>query len=641
MFQKMDKKRLNVRYVLLAMFVLVIATGAVYLQVKNYDFVSFDDNAYITENRHVQTGLKLDNVVWAFTAFHVGNWHPLTWISHMLDCQLFGLKPGLHHLVNLFFHVANTILLFLILHRMTNGLWQSAFVAAIFAIHPLHVESVAWLAERKDVLSTFFWMLTMGAYVFYVEKPELKRYFLALLFFALGLMAKPMLVTLPFVFLLLDYWPLRRLSVSAHKQSENSLKPRHKKKERRKSAIKTERANTTETQSRQEPLMVHIVREKVPFFVLSLASSVITYMAQGGAVGSLQSYPLPTRIANALVSYCAYIWKAIWPAGLAVLYPHPGIPPAWEVFGAVFFLAVTTFLIFRTMKYYPYLTTGWFWYLGTLVPVIGLVQVGVQAMADRYTYVPLIGVSIMVAWGGPELLKKWRHRNAVLATLAFIILSSFSFLAWKHVQYWQNSVTLFKHTLAVTANNALILNNMGKVLEDQGRIDEALKYYNKAIEVNTRFYLAYENRGNVKIKISDYKGAISDYDETLRINPYHADGHYNLGNALAHQGKMVEAAAHLKEAVRLKPRSAEYHNNLGYVLALQGKEDEAINHFREAIRLKPDLVDAHNNLGNALLHQRRLDEAIDSYREALRINPDFKLAKDNLKNALATHNKKQ
>jgi Tfp pilus assembly protein PilF len=608
----MDKKRLNVRYDLLVMLVLVLATAVVYLQVKDYDFVNFDDNEYITENRHVQTGLTSGNITWAFTTFHVSNWHPLTWISHMLDCQLFGLKPGLHHLVNLFFHMANTLLLFIILHRMTKGLWQSAFVAAVFAIHPLHVESVAWVTERKDVLSTLFWMLTMGAYVFYVQRRELKRYLLTLFFFALGLMAKPMLVTLPFVLLLLDYWPLRRLtigkaSVNEHTQSDRSLNRHSKKKERRRSAIKAEHVNKTEKQNRQRPAIGHIILEKVPFFVLALASSIVTYMAQqkAGAVGSLQSFPLTTRIANALVSYCGYIGKMIWPENLAVLYPHPGMLPAWKVIGAVLFLGITTFLIIRAVKRLPYLTMGWLWYLGTLVPVIGLVQVGVQAMADRYTYIPIIGILIMVAWGVPELLKKWRHRNAALATVAVITLSIFSYVTWKQVGYWQNSVTLFKHTLEKTTNNPIMQNNLGNTLEAEGRLDEA----------------------------------IAHYTESLRIDPNLADSYNNIGLALTKQGRADEAIPNFLKAIRISANHAVAHYNLGTVLASQGKLDEAIYHFRESIRISPDYAKAYNNLGNVLLMQGKIDEAIDSYHEALRISPDYVMAQENLKNALAQQKK--
>jgi tetratricopeptide (TPR) repeat protein len=474
------------------------------------------------------------------------------------------------------------------------------------------VESVAWVTERKDVLSTFFWMLTVGAYAFYVERRDIKRYLLTLFFFALGLMAKPMLVTLPFVLLLLDYWPLRRLtigksSVNEHTQSEKSLNTRSKKKERGRHTKKTGHVNKTEKQTRQQPAISHIILEKVPFLVLSLASSIVTYIAQQkvGAMGSLQSYPLSARIANALVSYCGYIWKMVWPENLAVLYPHPGILPAWQVIGAVLFLGITTFLIIRAVKRFPYLTTGWLWYLGTLVPVIGLVQVGVQAMADRYTYVPIVGISIMVAWGAPELLKKWRHRNAALATAAVITLSIFSFVTWKQVQYWRDSVALFARTVAVTTNNPIMQNNLGNTLEDLGRLDEA----------------------------------ISHYTEALRIDPNLSDSYNNIGLALTKQGRADEAIPNFLKAIRINPNHAAANYNLGTVLASQGKLDEAIYHFRESIRIKPDHAKANNNLGNVLLMQGKIDEAIDSYREALHIQPDYKLARDNLKDALAQQRK--
>jgi tetratricopeptide (TPR) repeat protein len=671
----MNESDYNHRTFLICLF-LVISVIAIYWQVNNHDFVNFDDNKYITENRYVQTGLTSGNITWAFTTFHAGNWHPLTWISHMLDCQLFGLNPGLHHLVNIFFHIANTLLLFFILHRMTKGLWQSAFVAAVFAIHPLHVESVAWVAERKDVLSTLFWTLTMGAYVFYVERRELKRYLLTLFFFALGLMAKPMLVTLPFVLLLLDYWPLSRLEtekllVTEHKQSEKSSKMRLKKKERRRSAIKAEHVNKPEKQTRQRPAIGHIVLEKVPFFVLSLASSIVTYMAQqkGGTVGSLQSYPLAARIANALVSYCGYIGKMIWPENLAVLYPHPGMPPTWEVVASVFFLGITTFLIIRTVKRCPYLTTGWLWYLGTLVPVVGLVQVGVQAMADRYTYVPLIGISIMVAWGLPELLKKWRHRNAALATVVVIILCIFSFVTWKQLGCWQNSTTLFTHTLEKTTNNPIMLNNMGNVLEGEGRFDEAISHYTEALRIDPNLPDSYNNMGLALTKRGKPDEAISNFLKAIRINHNHAEAHYNMGTLLASQGKLDEAIYHFRESIRIRPEHGNSQYNLGLASMRKGNIDEAMSYFQQANRIDPfdpetilnmgvitamrgnlnkamdyfvkalqikhDYPEAHVNWGLALMQKGNLDEAITHFREALKIKPDFKEAGDNLRVALA------
>ena len=575
------------------------------------------------------------------------NWHPLTWLSYMLDYELFRLNPAGYHIVNLLFHIANSLLLFLILHRMTKALWQSAFVAAVFAIHPLHVESVAWVAERKDVLSTFFWMLTMGSYVFYVQRRELKRYLLTLFFFALGLMAKPMLVTLPFVLLLLDYWPLRRLtigksSVNEHTQSEKSLNTRSKKKERGRNTKKPEHVNKTEKQTRQRPAIGHIILEKVPFFVLSLASSIVTYIAQqkSGAVGSLQSYPLSARIANAIVSYCGYIGKIVWPENLAVLYPYPGMLPTWQVIGAVLFLVITTSLIIRTAKRYPYLTTGWLWYLGTLVPVIGLVQVGVQAMADRYTYVPIIGVLIMVAWGVPELLKKWRHRNAALATLAVIILCIFSFVTWKQVQYWQNSITLFTHALDVTSNNYTAHGNLGHSLLTQGKIEEAIHHYSEALRICPNCYDENNNLGIALQEQGRVEEAISHYVEAIRLNPNYIKAYVNLGEALASQGKFTEAMALFSKALQIKPDSAEAHYNLGTMLLSHGNLMKPFITFGN-LSASSRTMQRHTTIWETpCFCEAKLMKPLQLSGGAA-YQPDYKLAQENLNDALAMHNKKQ
>lgn len=378
--------RLKIRPDLLISLFLVMAILAVYLQVRNHDFINFDDDLYVTINPHVQAGLTLDSITWAFTSTRASNWHPLTWLSHMLDCQIYGMNPGQHHLTNVLFHILNTLLLFFVFMRMTKDLWQSGFVAALFALHPLHVESVVWLAERKDVLSTFFWMLTLWSYVRYVERSGLNRYLPVLFFFILGLMAKPMLVTLPFVLLLLDYWPLKRFRLGSSEDGQDC---------------------------RPERFYLGFIWEKIPLFLLSAGSSVITYMVQksSGAVSTLAVIPVHVRIANAIVSYVSYIGKMIWPHNLTILYPYLKSIIYWQVVGAGLLLAVITVVVFRMMKTKPYVAVGWFWFLGTLVPVIGLVQVGLQAMADRYTYVPLIGLFIMVAWGVPDILGKWRYKK--------------------------------------------------------------------------------------------------------------------------------------------------------------------------------------------------------------------------------------
>jgi tetratricopeptide (TPR) repeat protein len=637
----------NHRTVFVCVF-LVITAVAIYWQVNHCDFTNYDDNEYVTENSYVKNGITTGGIRWALTTIHTGYWHPLTWVSYMLDYELFKLNSTGYHMVNLLFHIANSLLLFLILHRMTKFLWRSAFVAAIFAIHPLHVESVAWVAERKDVLSTFFWMLTMGAYAFYVERRELKRYLLTLLFFSLGLMAKPMVVTLPFVLLLLDYWPLRRLtrgkpSIDMHTQSEESLNAQGKKKERVRNIQKPKQAGKTAKHNQQQPTIGHVILEKVPFFVLSLALSIVTYIAQqkSGAMGSLQSYPLSARIANAIVSYCGYIGKIVWPENLAVLYPYPGRLPTWEVIGAVLFLIITTYLIIWTAKRYPYLTTGWLWYLGTLVPVIGIVQVGEQAMADRYTYVPIIGVLIMVAWGVPELMKKWRRRNAALATLAVIILCILSFVSRKQVQYWQNSITLFTHAIDVTTNNYTAHSNLGHSLLTQGKFEEAIHHYSEALRICPNCYEENNNLGIALQEQGRVEEAIDHYTKSIGLNPNYIKAYVNLGEALASQGKFTEAMAVFSKALQIKPDSGEVHYNVGTMLLSRGDFGGAIYHFREAIRIKPDYAKAYNNLGHALFLQGGIDEAIRSFQQALLLKPDYTLAQKNLEDALAQQMRNQ
>ncbi|MCG6535127.1 MAG: tetratricopeptide repeat protein [Syntrophales bacterium LBB04] len=570
--------KINRNYLVLAICIaLAITTFAVFWQVGNHEFISFDDNDYVTENRYVQDGLTLKGIAWAFSEPHAHNWHPLTWLSHMLDCQLFGLNPGRHHLVNLFFHVANTILLFLILRRMTNTLWQSAFVAGLFALHPLHVESVAWVAERKDVLSTFFWMLTMGAYVYYVERPGYKKYLFVLVFFLLGLMSKPMLVTLPFVLLLLDYWPLKRLQTAkagagiAAAAPQRASRAKKKKKSRQQPGRDTVNTKSTVGYRALWPEIRPLLKEKIPFFVVAIIFCFVTFYAQHRVVKPMELYPLDGRIANAVISYVSYIGKMLWPLKLSIFYPYVGVAPlSWQAVSAALLLMVATYLTIRAARRFPYLIVGWLWYLGTLVPVIGLVQVGLQSMADRYTYVPLIGIFIMIAWGVPELLNSWRYGRFAIAYAAVAILLACIIMTYVQIGFWRNNIILYEHAIRVTSENAWAQNNLGFALALQGKREEAIAHFQKAISIN---------------------------------NP--ADAHYNLGTMLASQGKL----------------------------------DEAIYQFHESIRISPDYAKAHNNLGNALLYQGRLDEAIASYREAMRLNPDYTLAQENLKNALAVQKK--
>jgi tetratricopeptide (TPR) repeat protein len=603
---------------ILACICLILAPLAAFWGVWHNQFVNFDDDKYVTDNFPVQWGLTLKGFTWAFSTTHAGNWHPLTWLSHMLDCQLFGLGPGGHHLTNLLFHLANTLLLFLLLQRMTRALWPSALVAALFAVHPLHVESVAWVAERKDVLSTFFWMLTMWAYVWYVEGPEIKRYLLVLLCYSLGLMAKPMLVTLPLVLLLLDYWPLGRWPREyATAAGESEISP-----------------------AGDPPPQVALKRliwEKVPLLVLAASSSLVTFYAQraGGAVLSLQNLPLTVRLANALVAYLSYIGKMVWPSRLAAFYPHPeNTLPLWQALGAAIVLGVISILVIRQARRLPYLLVGWLWYLGTLVPVIGLVQVGSQALADRYTYVPLIGLFIIVAWGAVDLGARWRPPRYLLPWGAGIILSVFTVCTWLQVRHWHDSVSLYEHSLKVGSIAPLVHNNLGNALFLQGKVDQALGHYAEALRLQPNYPEAYNNRGAALSSTGQVDQAIDCYTQALRLRPDYVDAHYNLGGVLFSQGKMDEAVWHYRQVLRLRPDHIHAHNNLGNALFLQGGVEEAITHYQEDLRLQPGHAEAHNNLGVALVSQGKVEEGVSHYQEALRLKPDYADAHYNLGTAL-------
>ena len=454
---------------------LVAVIIAAFWQVKNCDFINFDDGPYVTANIHIIPGITVKGIIWAFTAFQAGNWHPLTWLSHMVDCQLYGLKPAGHHLTNLILHIANTLLLFLFFTRVTRAFWASAMLAALFALHPLRVESVAWVAERKDVLSTFFWMTTLWAYYWYVARPALPRYLLVLLSFALGLMSKPMLVTLPLVLLLLDYWPLARI-------------------QGRLAAVAAP-AKTGLSPDTRKPLGA-LVLEKAPLLALAAFFSFITVLAQKQAIVPIELEPLKVRLANALLSYWLYLGKMIWPSRLAVFYPHSGAGiSGWGVIAAVLALVSGSILACSKARKYPYLPVGWFWYLGTLVPVIGLVQVGEQAMADRFTYIPSIGFFLIIVWGTRDLTARWRRQKLFLVLAAVIILTSCTFLTWRQVGYWRNSISLFERALAVTSNNSLAHINLGRPYLEAGRIDEAIIQYQKAIKIHPRFAGAYYDLG--------------------------------------------------------------------------------------------------------------------------------------------------
>ena len=606
------------RWKIIACLFLIVATLATYSDLINHQFINYDDDIYVTDNPPVQRGLTFEGVSWAFTTMHSGNWHPLTWLSHMLDCQLFGLNPGEHHLTNVVLHVANSLLLFLWFLYVTRTLGCSFLVAALFALHPMHVQSVAWVAERKDVLSTCFWLLTMWAYVWYVESPRLRRYVLILVCFSLGLMAKPMLVTLPVILLLLDYWPLGRLSLQGSATAGAA------------------------SQSGSRVANQRLVYEKLPLLALSALSSVVTVYAQkeAGALWTFQTLPFANRLANALVAYVSYLGKMFWPTRLAIFYPLPQHHlPIWQAPAAGLILVVLSLLALRLARRHPYLLVGWLWYLCTLLPVIGLVQVGGQAMADRYTYVPFIGLFIVLVWGMADLGTRWQAPPFLLPLGAGVVLAALMICTWVQVRYWHDSLTLYEHALEVTRGNPLIHNNLGIALAAQGKPEEAEAHYAEALRLDPNFALTHNNLGMALAKRGKLEEAEAYYAEALRLNPKLAEAHNNLGIALAKQGKLEEAETQYAEALRLNPNLARAHNNLGMALAKQGKLEEAEAQYVEALRLDPHFAGAHNNLGMALVARGKLEEAEAQYAAALRLNSHFPEAYNNLGVALAKQGK--
>ena len=591
-------KPMATRQAMWACWALIAAIVFVYAPVWHHDFTNYDDPDYVTNNPHVTAGITWRGVVWALTTGYDANWHPLTWLSHMLDVQLYGLHGGPHHVTNVLFHIANTLLLFGLLRRMTGAMGRSAFVAALFALHPLHVESVAWIAERKDVLSTLFWMLTLWAYVDYVRKPRLGRYLAVLLLFALGLMAKPMLVTLPFVLLLLDFWPLGRfreqeIPIRGRLQTASS-EPQAASGPQQAAHHSPLTARQFLLAARHSPLTALVI-EKVPLVALSVVSSIVTYEAQRrwGSMNPRNITVLDARLANAALSYVRYLVNMLWPAGLAAFYPYLHPIPGWLALGSVIFLGAVTLAVTHLRWRHPYLVLGWLWYVGTLVPVIGLVQVGLQSMADRYTYVPLIGLFIVLAWGIPELLRQWPFRNTVLATLAAFVIVACMITARDQVQYWRSTLSLWDHTRQVTSGNFSASYWVGIALARQGRVAEAIPYY----------------------------------VESIRINPAYEPARNELGYALWLQGRVDEGIAQFLEALRINPRFAEAHNNMGALLWSQGKADEAAAQFSEALRVRPEYAEAHKNLAAVLLNQGKPDQAIRELQEALQIDPNYQEAR--------------
>jgi tetratricopeptide (TPR) repeat protein len=604
---------------------LVMATAAVFWQVRTHEFVNYDDNDYITENYMVKRGLTWGGVVWAFSGGHANNWHPLTWMAHMLDCQLFGLNSGAHHLVNAGFHVANTVLLFFLLQAIAGGLWRSAFVAALFGLHPLHVQSVAWASERKDTLSTLLWFLIMWAYAAYARRTSTAKYALVLGLYALGLMAKPMLVTIPLVLLLMDYWPLGRLRFHAKKGQGVPLS--------------------------------RLIWEKAPMFVMTVLSSIITFLAQlKETVVSTAQLPLYERTTNAIVAYSHYVIQLFWPGKLAMLYPISLQIPWWKIVGSLAFLATTTYLVLRYGTRHRYLVFGWFWYVITLIPVIGFVQVGSQAVADRYTYIPYIGLFMILAWGAGDLVHRLHIRRLFLLPPALAVLCVCAVYAHEQVGYWKNSEVLLRHTLEVTPDNCLVHNNYAITMDQKGNIDEAIKHYLEALRIKPDFPEVHNNLGAAYDKTGKHDEAFQQYLEALRLKPEYPDALYNtaasyrmrgkideaieyykkvlqlrpdyvganfdLGGILFSRNQYAESIAHYEAALDVIPNYPEGHNNLACVLVAAGKKDEAIAHLRRALQLKPNYPDAYKNLAVIFRKDGRIGEALENYRAAIQAAPD-------------------
>jgi tetratricopeptide (TPR) repeat protein len=593
--------------VVLICLVLALATFIAYGQLQRNGFIDYDDAAYVTENPQVKAGITRESVVWAFTSSHVGNWHPLTSLSHMLDCELFGLNPLWHHMTSLLFHVLNSLLLFSVLKKTSGATWASAFVAAAFAMHPLHVESVAWVAERKDVLSGFFWMLTMAAYVRYTERPRIGRYLVVVLAFCLGLMAKPMLVTLPFVLLLLDYWPLGRFQWA------------------RQIGLKTARRSELMIVNYKGATLQRIVCEKVPLFVLSAVSSIVTFLVQrsAAAVAGTDVISIDLRIANTFVSYVRYIGKTIWPTRLAVFYPHlRDSLPMWQaVCAALLVVAITAGTIWRARRE-CWLPVGWLWYLGTLVPVIGLVQVGAQAMADRYTYIPVIGLFIIIAWGLPELTARLPYKNIILRGMGVGVVLAMMVCTWRQVGYWQNSYTLFEHALDVTSNNYVAHRGLGTVLFKQGRFEEAISHYKETLRNKPHHANTLGDLGLALLQLERYDEAVRHFHRALEGKGDTQKWYRGLGTALYRLGRPEEAIVQYRQALKLDANNEMVHKSLAIALVQVGEAEEAVEHFTEALRLKPDYLDARVHLVYALVELGGIESAVEHCQEILRFKPN-------------------
>ena len=590
---------------------LVISTIAIYAPVRHHDFINHDDGLYVEDNRHVQAGLTSESIKWAFSVTKSDErayWHPLTWLSHMLDCQLFGVQPGYHHLSNLLYHLLNVLLLFLVLTRMTGAIWKSAFVAALFAIHPLNVDSVAWIAERKNLLSTTFWFFTMLAYVFYAKNPSFRRYLLVFAVMTAGLLAKPMLVTLPCVLLLIDFWPLNRTTFAWQAYKSNK--------------------------QFSEASLYRLIAEKIPLLVLSAISTVFSVISldHHDQFIAHDTVPMGLRIENAIVSYIRYMAKIIWPHDMTIFYPFPDAIPVWQVLGALLLLIAIFLIAFLLIKKMPFLSVGWLWFFGTLVPVIGIIQGGRwPAIADRWTYVPAIGLFIIAGWGGSAILEKISQKRALKVVCASFVLIPLMVLSHHQVGYWKNSMTLFSHAVDVTKNNGLAHYNLGQALGDTGDFEKAIVQYYAALKIDNQNATAHINLANALARKGEYDEAFSHFNMALTIEPDNEFAHANLAKALLLKGKPDEAASHFNTALKINPRLDFAYVGLGNIFAGKMKLNKAIEYTLKALEINPRNAVAADNLGKLMLQQGNMAGAVQYFKKTLEIDPDNENAKTNLK----------
>jgi tetratricopeptide (TPR) repeat protein len=639
-----DRKSVIAVCVLLAGIVLLVFWPTI-----GAGFLNYDDNDYVYDNPHVTNGLTLDGIRWAFTHFHAANWHPLTTISHMMDCQLYGLQPWGHHLTNVLLHATAAILLFLALLRLTSrsgsqlstlnpqlqtavidrrySFWASAFVAALFAVHPLRVESVAWISERKDVLSGVFFSLTLWAYARYAreDRHRSRNYALVIVCFALGLLCKPTLVTLPFVLLLLDYWPLQRMQgAGSKKRGAKSDARRGRSQGRSPSAF----------QHFSVSAFSRLILEKVPLLAMSSASSVITMLAQRGALAGNTELWLPDRVMNALIAYVTYLKQTVFPFNLAAVYPYPqGQLHVANAFLAGIFLLFLTLIFFWQRSRRPFLVVGWLWFLGMLVPMIGLVQVGPQSMADRYTYLPTIGFYIFATWAGIELLHKW-HRGFILKPVAILIIGLLAVRSFLQTQYWHDSETLWRHTIEVTSSNYVAENGLANTFFESGRLEYAATHYQAALSINPKYPPSHSNLANVLLRKHQPDEAIVHLNQAIEVNPNYAEAYNNLGSAFMQKEQLSDAIANYEKAVQFKPDYADAYNNLGVAHLQQGDVDTAIEEYKKAVAINPASPDIQYNLGNAYARKSNWNDAITAYETAIRVRPDSAKTHNNLGVAL-------